>query len=457
MAKLPLTLLIACAAGSSAWAQQAIQTSKERPDTARVTVSFDVDVDFVTRMVGLATALGDDDSVQDFEADAKVSFNVEFPDRWSLLFSVANQRLAGGPAAFLGLDGLSPRIWDLRIQVSQFMDEAVTIQVGTANDLMFDPRGRGSSLYAPSRSQSFGVHNAPDRTVGVASFITDSAGDQNTPAGLVFLYDRQMLHFGLALLPAVVEGGTSSDDEAAHFAWLYYDLGKGSRLAFLLANNSFTGKDTDVRTVGAGATVKDLVMTNLELFANVALNNGDAGRLGTSTLSAKGMAFELAAHYLLDAESLQWVELSLTQLSGDGDSAGDTDVDSFLGYVHRASGLLIVEDPWFGLNWNTNYRAIKVQGGMSFTSGSMKNNVNVTVALGLCSTVEDVGAAPDDTTKLGTEFDVRVVWWHSKAMACEINVGVLVGSDVLELATGGPGGDSESSTQVFTLGWRIQG
>lgn len=457
-----LAPILALGLSTSAWAQQGVMTSKDRPDSVKVTVTFDADIDFVARMVGLATAAGftDDDGLTTFEASAKVAFWVEFTEKVSFLISFANERVDGGPSGFMGLDGLTPLIWDLQIKVAEFLNKNVTVSVGTQNDLMFDVRGKGSSWYAPGKSQSFGSHSTTLASTSVPAFLSGSAGDLNTPTGIVLHYTAEGWTGGLALLPAVIEGGTSSDDEAAYFAWLYYDLasvGKGSRLGFLLATNSYSGRDTGVRTIGIGASLKDLAMPNSEIFVNIAMNNGDSGFNGVDTLTAKGLGLEAGFHYLINADSQQWVQLTFTQLSGDGDTSANEDSDNFLGYVYRPNGLLILEDPVFGLNWNTNYQCIKIDGGMSFTQGSTKNNVNVTVSLGLANTVEDVGAAPNDTTKLGTEFDVRIVWWHSKAVAMEVNLGVLSGSDVLELATGGPGGDSETSTQLFTLGWRIQG
>jgi hypothetical protein len=326
---------------------------------------------------------------------------------------------------------------------------------------MFDVRGKGSSWYAPGKSDSFSNQVSTLAATSVPGFLSAATPDENSPAGIVAYYNAEGWTGGLALLFAVREGGTAQDDESAYFAWLYYDLasvGKGSRLGFLLATNNYSGSETAVNTLGVGASLKDLATANSEIFINIAINNGDAGRVGGQTLTAKGRAMEFGFNYVLNPESQQWVEIAFTQLSGDGDTSANEDVDNFLGYVYRSNGLLIVEDPVFGLNWNTNYQCIKIQGGMSFTQGAMKNNVNVTVALGLCSTVEDVGSSPDDTTKLGTEFDVRVVWWHSKAVAMEINLGVLSGSDVLELATGGPAASgSETSSQLFTIGWRIQG
>jgi hypothetical protein len=456
-----LAPILALGLSTSAWAQQGVMTSKDRPDSVKVTVTFDADIDWVARLAGLASivGVGSNDGVTTLEASAKVGFWVEFTEKVSFLISFANQRPNGpgiSASDTLGLDGLTPRIWDLQIKVAEFLTKNVTVTVGTANDIMFDVRGKGSSWYAPGKSSSFGT-NASDPTpadVGPSIF----GGDTNTPAGVVFHYTAEGWTGGLALLPAVIEGGVAEDDEAAYFAWLYYDLarvGTGSRLGFLLATNNYSGSETDVRTIGIGATLKDLAMVNSEIFVNIALNNGDAGQIGTTTLTAKGVAFEVGFNYLLNPESQQWVEISLTSLSGDGDdsASGNEDIDTFLGYVYRPNGLLVVEDPIFGMDWNTNLQVIKISGGMSFTQGAMKNNVNVTVTLGLCSTVEEIGPSGSSTDKLGTEIDIRVVWWHSKAVAMDINFGYLTGSDILEdFVTG-----DENNTAVFSLGWRIQG
>lgn len=443
-----------------AWAQQGLSTDKGRTDTVKVTVLFDADVDFVVRMVGLSTALGINDSTQSFEANARVGFNVELTEKISFLISFANERVNGSGPATLG-DGLTPEIWDLQIRIAELFNPALTVTIGTHNDLAYDVRGNGHSFYAPGHGGSFGRNAQTDETVNVGGYISQNVGDWFQPTGVVFAYNTEDLNFGVALLPAIQEGGTASDDEAAYFLWLYYNLkslGKGSRIGALVATNAYSGDLTGVRTISVGASLKDLGMKNLEIFAEIYIQNGDAGRFGTDAASAKGQAIYIGGNFLVNAENNTWLELSFTRLSGDGDDSVSLDdtVDSFLSF-DNVNDLLIIEGDVFGLNWSSNLQAIKIMGGMSFTSGSMKNNVSVTVVLGLCSTVEDVGAAPNETSTLGTEIDIKVVYWHSKAVATEINLAILSGSDVLELATGGPGGDSENSTQLLTIGWTIKG
>lgn len=447
---------------ASAWAQQGLSTDKSRTDTVKVTVLFDADVDFVVRMVGLSTALGGaaaNDAQQTFEANAKVGFNVDLTEKVSFVVSFANVRFNGGAPDNMGNDGLSPTIWDLQIKLAEFMNPALTVTVGTHNGISFDIRGNGHSFYAPGGGNDFDSNVGTLVVTNPGAQIQANRADHNTPVGVVLSYNSEDISGGVAFLPAIQEGGTASQDEAAYFGWLYYSLkslGKGSRIGALIASNSYSGDFTAVRTIGVGASLKDLGMKNLEIFAEIYIQNGDAGRAGTETLTAKGQAIYLGGNYLVNAENNTWIELSLTRLSGDGDTSANEDVDSWLG-SDNVEDSLIVEGATFGLNWNTNLQAIKIMGGMSFTSGAQKNNVNLTVVLGLFSTVEDVGPVGNDTTKLGTEIDIKVVFWHSKAFATEINLGLLSGSDVLELATGGPGGDSENSTQLITIGWSIKG
>ncbi len=425
-----------------AWAQQGLSTDKGRTDTVKVTVLFDADVDFVVRNYALAITLGADGGTQTWEANARIGFNVELTEKISFLVSVANQRLDGSPA-LMGNDGLTPEIWDLQIKIAELFNPAVTVTIGTHNDLSYDIRGNGHSFYFPGRSAGF------DRDL---SATTIGSADWRTPTGVVVGYNTEDLNLGVALLPAVSEGLMADDDEAAYFLWLYYNLkslGKGSRIGALVATNSWAGAETATRTISVGASLKDLGMKNLEIFAEIYIQNGDAGVAGPDTLDAKGQAIYVGGNYLVNADNNTWFELSFTRLSGDDDPA-DTEVGNFLNY-DNVEDLLVFEGATFGLNIASNMQAIKVSGGMSFTSGAMKNNVNLTVLLGLCTAVEDFAGVSGTTDKIGTEIDVKLVFWHSKAVSTDINLAIVSGSDLLEVFSG------ETSTQLLTIGWTIKG
>ena len=447
-------LVFAMALSASA---QAVDKNKDNTETVKITVSGGWDIDFVFRSRELADALGFvQDDLTTIEANANVRLDIDLTEKVSVVMSFTNERLDDGSVngtlgtSGSGSDGLDVVIWDLAVKMQEVLDPALTIQLGTQNDFMFDVRGKGSPLFfAPGHSTSMSTKVNSGDTAGNSDYMQ--------PSGIVGWYNREAVHLAVALLPAIIEGGDAGSDEAAYAATLYYDLdsvGKGSRLGVILCASSLprlagvpaglTGATSSVITIGAGASLKGLGgMEGLEVFAEFYFQSGDIGSSG----DAGGSAFHLGGHYDLQGDSAPWVELQFTIMSGD-DNLADNDVDSFLSY-ENVNDLLIIENQLFGFNWNTNMTTIKISGGMSFTAGGgAKNNISLSGILGICKTSEDVGAAPNDTDKLGTEFDVKLTYWFSKAVSFDVNLGFLSGSDVLELVTL----PSEDSASVFTVG-----
>src|SRR5688572_27217901 len=311
----------------SAAAQQGIQTSADRKETLKVTVSGGFDIDWVYRGKELVTVLGgsgEDESR--LESNANVRFDLDLSSKVTVLINLAAVRLNGNYANIgqLGEDGQDIKLWDAAVRLQEVMDDAVTLQVGTNNDFMFDIRGKGSCLFfAPGHAGAFGENSG-----GVL--------DYNQVAGAVVWYNREAAHFALAILPAINEGGPASNDEAAYAVTFYYDLdsvGKGSRIGAILAVNALDsatagGSTSSVITIGGGASLKGLGgMTNLEVFAEFYIQSGDIGSGG----DAGGTAFNIGGHFDIEGDMAPWIELQLTMLSGD-DDAGDSDVDQFLSY-----------------------------------------------------------------------------------------------------------------------------
>jgi hypothetical protein len=431
----------------SANAQQGIQTNADRKETLKVTVSGGFDIDWVFRGKEVIAVLGF--GMQDearIESNANVRFDIDLSNKVSVILNLATVRLNGDYSNIgtLGSGGQNVELWDLAVRIQEVLDPAITVQIGTNNDFMFDIRGRGSPLFfAPGMSGTFGANTA------VGSL------DYNQVAGVVMWYNRDAAHFALALLPAINEGGAASNDEAAYAVTFYYDLdsvGKGSRLGAILAVNTLSSASagsatSSIITIGGGASLKGLGgMEGLEVFGEFYIQSGDIGTNG----DAGGTAFSLGGHYDLQGEGAPWVGLEFTILSGDDDPL-DTDVDAFLSY-ENVNDFAIIESNLLGLNIGSNYTAIKIMGGISFTAGGgEKNNISLSGGLGLFSATEDinVGGTIGNTDKLGTEFDVKLAYAYSKAVSMDVTVAFLFGSEVLEGATAP---DDEDSTSLFSLG-----
>ena len=429
----------------SAAAQQGIQTSAENKETLKVTVSGGFDIDWVFRGKELVTILdGSGDDEGRIESNANLRFDVDLSNKVSVIMNLKTVRLNGDYSNIgrLGDGGQNVELWDLAVRMQEVLDPAITMQVGTNNDFMFDLRGKGSSLFfAPGYAGTFGANDG-----GVL--------DYNQVAGLVLWYNRDAAHFAIALLPAIDEGGSASEDEAAYAVTFYYDLesvGKGSRIGAILAVDTLSeadagGNSSQIITIGGGASLKGLGgMEGLEVFGEFYFQSGDVG-----TGDAGGTAISIGAHYDLQGDSAPWVELQINLLSGDDDPL-DGDRDEFMSY-ENVGDFLIVEGNLFGANVGTNMMAIKIMGGLAFTAGGgEKNNVTLAGGLGIFTASEDiaVGGSVGTTDEIGTEFDVKLSYWYSRAVSLDANVAFLFGSEVLEGATAP---DDEDTTMLFTLG-----
>lgn len=453
---------LGCMALSAVAQERPVSTCKERQETTtRVMICVDGDIDWVYRSKGVADAMGltaNTDGTSSMEYNISLTVNCDLTEKVNVFVRLAVPRDAAsfGPYAALATDGQALEVWDLYVKLAEFLDPGITLQVGTQNELIFDVRGTGQSLvFNPSRSAT------PTITTTGGGFSSSIGNFQRQAAGVSMGMKREAFQLTVAYY-TIAEGGTMSQDENGLTAYLYYDLptvGKGSRFGVIVSFNGLPGGDTGIMTFGGAVSLKDLAMPGLELYVEFYLNSGDAGAAGTQTLDAAGSAIHLGGKYVIpNSESASWVELNITILSGDSDTTANTDVDAFISY-ESVSDAVILEDPIFGINWNSNMSIIKIMGGMSFTAGTgAKNNVQLKVVLALATTPEDVGAAPNETDKLGTEIDVKLAYWISKAVAFDAVLGFLTGSDVLELATGGSADpNSETSGFVFAVGFRFGG
>lgn len=473
-----LTPIFVLALALSAQAQGAgkpLSTDLNRTETLKATIQLDGDIDWVFRSEGLAEALfGISGGVSTIEYDAGLSITADLTEKVTVMMRLAVVRVLGGSATILADGAEAPALYDLNVKLAELWDPGVTLSLGTQNDLIYSLRGNGQSLvFAPYSGGSFGGDSqknvTPLEQQAASGILLSNNSDTQQIAGVVVNYKRDAFNLTVALIPTVLEGGGALHDESVYAAFMYYSLdsvGKGSRFGVFLSSNNWDGNETQVLTIGGGVSLKDLAMPNMEIFVEIFMNSGDAGDTGSGpaaqTLDAGGLAFNLGVHYLINADSQQWIEVSFTQLSGDGDDGltPDTDVDAFLSDGNVAD-LEIIEGSTFGFNVDTNLTAIKIMGGMAFTAGGgAKNNVTLKVVIGLCSTTEDIREASGISTvdAYGTEVDAKLTYWYSKAVAVDVIVGFLSGSDVLEEVTGGSAASgSENGATLFTAGISFKG
>ncbi len=472
MRKIGITLapLFILALAFSAFAQEKpITTLKDRADTVKVTVSGAVVLDYVWRSGPLAAYTTDIESTpavprdeNTFEGELGIQLDIELSDKVNAVVQIGRERVdANTFIVFTGngqVDWQEIVIREMRVNINEFLTPQLSMQVGIPT-WSFDVRGKGNSFaFDPRHAQS------ATRNAGTTQDVTGTLGarggapDELDPMGAVLTYKMDALTLDLVFLPMVIEGGPPSEDEALYAVDLWYNLeqvGKGSRVGGILALGSGADHPTSVFTIGGGAVLKELV-PGLEIYGEVYFQFGDAGKnaLGDDA-DAAGLALQVGAQFNFESDLAPWIGANITMISGDGDDTiDDTDVDRFLGY-ENINDLIIIEDMCFGLDWDTNCFAIERSGGLAFSVGGGKNNIELSAILGITRTMEDVyfGVAVGGEDALGTEFDARMKWHITKQASLNAAVGFLFGSDILEESMGGSANDnSEDNAMMYTVG-----
>lgn len=443
---------------SAAAQEKAVTTKKDMTDTVKVTVSGKVVLDYVWRskelepFIDVINQASSGESENSFEGFGALRFDVEMSDKVAVVVEVGTERVDNGVIQAWGQasaqDSLDIVLREANLVIGDFLTPGLWMQAGIST-WAFDVRGRGSAFaFDPRHSQSFA------RNREVISTGNTGAPEELQPVGGVFTYKREALTLDVVLLPATIEGGPASADEALYAVDLFYGFdNRGSRVAAILAvvdlgdGGGFSGSNGAVFTFGGGVLLNGLV-PNLELYGEIYFQFGDAGELiaADEDLSAGGFAFQVGGQYTL--ENGIWLGANITMRSGDDDA--DDEVENFMSY-ENVNDLLIIEDMYFGLDWDTNYFAIKFSAGIPLQV-RQKDDLWITAILGICRAQEDVQFAGSGEDGLGNELDVRARWSVTKQVALHAAIALLFGSDILEEALDALGQEDDDSAILWTIG-----
>lgn len=443
-----------------------VMTTRERTETVKVTVTGEVDLDYVWRRAEIVAFTGgadktatpaDTDSQNTFEGFVALRLNAELSDKVTAAIEFGTKRVDGGSInVFAGPSGTGSAALDIQlreanIQVAELFMPELRMQIGITT-WNFDMRGKGQSFaFDPRHSQSFfrNVNAGPDTDVTLGT----RAGDYQElePVGFWVRYGREKLVLDFLALPAVIEGGSPHNDEAFYAIDLLYKIDdKDSRFGLIASATSGTGGDTVIYTYGGGFDWKGSV----DIYGEIYFQNGKSNAGGINpTLHVGGFAYQVGAEYVVPGDAKSWIGANLTYFSGDDNTNGKS--HSFTSY-ENVHDLMIIEDMYLGFDWDTNYRAIKIAGGFSMPAGG-RGILRLSGIIGLCETAKAVHfntiASPETTHELGNEADVKVDWDLTPQLTISAGVGYLWGSKVLEdsLEAGGASSSSQH-TILFTLG-----
>jgi hypothetical protein len=435
------------AASLAAYAQEKpITTTKGNSDTVRVNVRGKLVLDYVERSGEIAAIInapgnGDPGASNTIEGYVAVGFDVELTDKVAVVVEIGTRRADNGAIFAFGESSVSGQdigLREARIAINDFLAAGLRLEGGILN-WGFDVDGKGGSLFNPRQSQSI-TRNMTGGSVGGIS-----APDVLDPVGALLVYERDAIRLDIALIPAVLEGGQTTNDEAIYAASFFYKFDdKGSRIGAMLAaistaNGAPVNAHGTLIDFGGGVTLNGLVQ-NLSLSAEIHVQFGEV----VEDVDAAGIAFQLAGNYTFEGGFM--VGLILTYLSGN-DGTDATEETNYVSY-EDIGDLAIIEDMYYGLDWDTNYMAIKIHGSLPLSVGGGKNNLVLSAILGIVTTNEDVGTEDG----LGNELDIRARYEITKQVALHALLGFLFGSDILELT---PGGNGEDSAILFALGFDL--
>lgn len=435
-----------------------------------------------------AGAFGTADAENTFEGHAAVRLDVEWGNSIAVVLEVGTKRIDDDPAAGGGiLRWGDAQAQDFQLREARILFNEVfpglQVEVGLST-WKFDVRGRGSSFaFDPRNSQTF------DRNLGSDGSLNFSDDAESRLLEAAFLNDHEVIgatfsytvggfvvHF--VALPAHEERGSLSQDDSTYAldVWIPMDsLAPGSRAGLIVAvHNTPTdtfdsvaggplgnqNEHTKVYTVGGGTSIK--VIPSIEVFVEGYFNAGKAGELDNgTTVKAKGKAFQggVEWHYLVGNPMPFWANFTYFYLSGEDSTDPANDEAGKFASFENVNDLMILEDRFFGFDWDSNYTGFKISGGTKF-SVVQENDLEVNVIVGITKTVEKVSsnpATPADLDKLGNEFDLRLNWSINKQFVLRLSAGFLFGSEVLEggMSVNNTNPDTEDSARIFVFGFDL--
>ena len=217
-------------------------------------------------------------------------------------------------------------------------------------------------------------------------------------------------------------------DNESLFGLIYglpLDTGDYSGDLGLVILNSTNDGGSDLLTLGGGGQLSG--DDGLKFYGEIYWQFGDYSS-SVSQSSAYGLV--AGVHYDIpetDENDAPWVDISLWDLSGDDNGANSSNTN-FVSYEFN-NDMLVLEDAYYGLDVDTNYRAFKIKGGMNlspewsvqglFAFATLNANNNGAVSNGSSS------------SKLGDEFDFRATYRATDYLTFYIDAGTLQNAKAL--------------------------
>ncbi len=339
-------------------------------------------------------------------------------------------------------------------QLGGAYDDGLTFRA--LNVRLEDALTEGGTLTLGAHAISFGLmadrltYNPAWSTVGGTTNNVGQGGlGETQQAGISYNYASENISLDV-FWTVVNEGGISSGDNRHSGVIFTYDLsgavGDGSAFGAMLLWDDRVG-DASMFSFHPEVLLSGLV-ENMDLYLRIGANFGDTA----TDVSAGGISFGLGLTYSFANDSDSWVAFMFDYASGNDGSTSADENDIYQSYGSTGDGkydMLVLEGQLYGFNVNTNYLAAKLSGGMSFSVGSGRNNLQVRGLLGIAQAVEDDAFANNDGN-WGFELDIVADYVLNDRVSWTTGIGALLGSDALD--TGGAGIVDEDNAIVFFMG-----
>ncbi len=493
-----------CLTAASALAQdKPLSTSGQRADTLKVSVTGDVVLDYVYRsreVTAYADSVSRNGAVtpgpqpatsnpeNTFEGYAAMRIGVDLSEKVGGVVEFGTRRIEDstrGRINRLGEDGDANGILlrEAHVMLNEFLNPALKAQFGIST-WAFDVRGRGESFaFDPRRSQTItrnfdSITDINSEESADARLANAGFPEELLPVGATFSYAGEGWMADLVLLPGVIEGGAPNGDEALYafnFWYMLDSMGKGSKVGVIAALSSFltappgigaaSNEHARVWTLGAGGVLK-FMDGALEVYGEGYFQTGKAGEDATGDVDAAGHAVQIGIEYrhVMGNPMPIWFGANFTLISGDSDDTGaspDDEANRFSAY-ENVNDLLILESMYYGYDWDSNYQAFKVNAGTAFSVAGGKDNLELSLIVGVTQAAEEVGdTAATMEDKLGNEVDVKIRWHLSKQASFSVMAGYLFGSEILENAMESPGGPgsnpkAEDNAYLYVMGLNLR-
>jgi len=470
--------------------ERPLTTHPDRPEAVKVWVTGNFSLDYVHRPAqltvftdsfsnpsGLGSATSDDENT--FEGEVGIRFTAEMLNKVTVVIEVGTRRSDGDPVGAAGginrfgdLEAIRPRLREGHIRFTDIFGPEISIEGGIST-WKFNVRGKGGGFaFDPRRSQtvtrnldSDGLINTRDDVI--LRFAEAVGTDGSMPLGATITYSGGALTIDVVALPTVTdEGGGAADDDQLYAIDALLGLDAlGSRLGFIFAVTSTrTGSVTlapgnaVIYTFGGGTSI--MIMKGLEIYGEGYIQAGKAGilNLGGGRVAAAGRAAQIGAewHYVVANPLPFWFGANFTHITGcDSDDPNNRRASRFAAYEGTAD-LMIIEDPYYGFDWDSNIQALKVSGGLSLDIASDKPDLDLVLILGFTKATAAVNTPGGPAHGLGNEVDFKATWHMTKQFALKASFAYLWNSALLQQAMAGLGNPNAADhAWLFVLGWDL--